>query len=157
MSRFWSPSTGGFYTTDIHGDAVPADAVKISAGRHLALLEAHNAGADIVAGPRGPVAVMPKAERSASLATAIRRVKREARRRCLEVASIERQSNDNAALVLAAAGDPEFEGAVERRRQINAIRAASNAIESDLNDLADDALVEFDPANSERWPQGTRA
>jgi hypothetical protein len=151
MSRFWSPSTGGFYTTDIHGDAVPADAVKISAGRHLALLEAHNAGAEIVAGPRGPVAVMPEGGARALVETAIRRVKREARRRCLEVASLERQSNDNAALSWHALA-PETTGAVERRRQINAIRAASNAIESDLNDLADDALVAFDPANSDRWP-----
>lgn len=150
--RFYSPSTGGFYTTEIHaaGD-IPADAVKITAKRHGALLEAQAAGAVIVASPKGPVARMPVTSRGDLVAAAVRRVKREARRRILAIASLERQSNDNAALALGANGDREFDAALERRRAIDAIRAASNAIERDLNDLADDALPAFNAANA-AWP-----
>jgi len=56
----YSESTGGFYLAEIHGDAIPADAVEISVAQHRALMDAQAGGARIVAGTGGfPVAEMP--------------------------------------------------------------------------------------------------
>jgi hypothetical protein len=60
MTMFYSKSTGGFYDTAIHGDAIPADAVEITAAAHATLLEAQSDGKRIVADASGhPVAVEP--------------------------------------------------------------------------------------------------
>lgn len=40
----YSKATGGFYTTEIHGDNIPADAVEISAALHGLLLAGQSAG-----------------------------------------------------------------------------------------------------------------
>jgi hypothetical protein len=149
---FYSPSTGGFYTPEIHGDVMPADVVQITARKHAALLEAQAQGAEIVDSDKGPVAHLPKVTRADLVAVAVRRIKREARRRILAVASLERQSNDNARLALYDRTDPEFRAASERRLRIDAIRAASNAIEGDAADLDLAALKGFHPAHSSRWP-----
>jgi hypothetical protein len=45
---FYSPSTKGFYSTEIHGDNIPADAVEITAEDHAALLEGQSQGKIIV-------------------------------------------------------------------------------------------------------------
>jgi len=56
---FYAASTGGFYASDIH-DAIPVDAVEITAEQHAALLQAQSEGKQIVAGNDGyPVAVVP--------------------------------------------------------------------------------------------------
>lgn len=49
----FSKSTGWFYRTDIHGDAIPADAVEVSADDHAMLLAGQAAGGSIVAGGDG--------------------------------------------------------------------------------------------------------
>lgn len=41
---FYSKSTGGFYITEVHGDAIPADAVEITEVEHKALLDGQAAG-----------------------------------------------------------------------------------------------------------------
>lgn len=149
----YSPSTGAFYHTDMHGDAIPADAIAISEQTHASLMSAQARGAEIVMSPtEGVIARMPGQDRETLLGLAIRRVQGHARKRILAVASLERQSNDLAAMILGAAGEPEHDQALDRRRQIDAIRAASNAIESDLNDLDPGALAVFNPSHSPRWP-----
>ena len=50
---FYSKSTGGFYATEIHGDAIPADAVAITLDQHAALLSGQSAGKRIVADKNG--------------------------------------------------------------------------------------------------------
>lgn len=45
---FYSASTGGFYTTEIHGDKMPADVVEITKEEHAALLAGQSAGMSIV-------------------------------------------------------------------------------------------------------------
>ena len=50
---FYSKSTGGFYDTDIHGDAIPADAVEITTTEHAALLAGQSAGQRIEADEHG--------------------------------------------------------------------------------------------------------
>jgi len=41
---FYSAQTNGFYEPAIHGDNIPADAVKITAEQHQALMEGQSAG-----------------------------------------------------------------------------------------------------------------
>lgn len=53
MSYLYSPSTRGFYLPEMHGDAIPADAVAVSAEAHAALLAGQAAGQRIVPGPGG--------------------------------------------------------------------------------------------------------
>ena len=50
---FYSKSTGGFYTTEIHGDNIPADAVEITEAEHAALIEGQGRGKVIVADESG--------------------------------------------------------------------------------------------------------
>lgn len=52
-SAFYSPTTGGFYTRDIHGDNIPADAVEITETEHAALIEGQSQGKVIVADESG--------------------------------------------------------------------------------------------------------
>ena len=57
---FYSKTTGGFYDTDIHGSAIPEDAVEISIEAHAELLAAQTAGKVIVGDKDGlPQAVDP--------------------------------------------------------------------------------------------------
>lgn len=56
----YSPSTRGFYTQEVHGDAVPSDAVPVTAEDHAALIAAQGVGQVIVPGEDGsPVAQDP--------------------------------------------------------------------------------------------------
>ena len=50
---FYSKSTGGFYTSEIHGDNIPDDAVEITEAEHAALLEWQSQGKVIVADESG--------------------------------------------------------------------------------------------------------
>lgn len=50
---FFSASTGGFYTTEIHGDNMPEDVVEITAEEHAALLSGQSSGEIILADESG--------------------------------------------------------------------------------------------------------
>ena len=50
---FYSKSTGGFYTREIHGDNIPADAVEITEAEHAALLKGQSQGKIIAADANG--------------------------------------------------------------------------------------------------------
>lgn len=154
---YYSPSTGGFYLDELHGDAMPADVVKISQRRHAELMAAQAAGAAIVAGKRGPIA--SKASRDELAGAAIAAVKREARRRIRRIASAERQANDNALIAQAAlalavdcATELDFVPALERRRRIDAVRAFSNELELELAELGAAKLAAF-RATAAEWPE----
>lgn len=56
---FYSQTAGGFYDSDIHGDAMPSDVVEVSLEDWRALLQAQEAGKAIVwdAKKKKPVAV----------------------------------------------------------------------------------------------------
>lgn len=59
MSKFYSRSTGGFYTKDIHAEhQIPADVVEITDEYWRELLDAQARGQQIVCGTHGePIAV----------------------------------------------------------------------------------------------------
>ena len=50
---FYSKTTGGFYSTEIHGNNIPADAVEITSEQHQALLEGQSQGKLIQADKNG--------------------------------------------------------------------------------------------------------
>lgn len=50
---FYSPSKNGFYLTELHGQAVPTDAIEISSAEHDALMMGQAAGMVIVPSPSG--------------------------------------------------------------------------------------------------------
>lgn len=50
---FYSPSKNGFYTPEIHGDAIPADAVEITREHYEALIDGQSQGKRIVADANG--------------------------------------------------------------------------------------------------------
>ena len=50
---FFSATSGGFYSREIHGDNIPADAVEITAEEHQALLEGQSNGKVIAADKNG--------------------------------------------------------------------------------------------------------
>lgn len=68
MNFYYSKTTGGFYTDDIHGKNIPADAVKITAEQHQALLDAQSLGKVIMADANGaPIAANAPAPSAAQL------------------------------------------------------------------------------------------
>lgn len=65
---FYAQSTGGFYTAEISGDNIPADAVEITTAEHAALLNGQAQGKRIVADVDGlPILVDPPAPTAAEI------------------------------------------------------------------------------------------
>lgn len=57
MPAFYSPSTGGFYLREVHGDAIPRDAIRITDTQHHELLRQQSMGKRIIADQNGVRAV----------------------------------------------------------------------------------------------------
>lgn len=55
---FYSKSTGGFYSTEIHGDNIPSDAVEITNEQHQALIDGQSQGKMIQADANGRPALV---------------------------------------------------------------------------------------------------
>jgi hypothetical protein len=60
---FHSGSTRSFYRSDVHGNAIPADAVEVSEERYAELMHGQASGQEIVPGPDGPMAQTPAPQR----------------------------------------------------------------------------------------------
>lgn len=154
---FFSPSSGGFYDPAINRD-IPADAVRISRERHGELIAARAEGKIIVPDRRGrPMIREPRIGADQLRTRAIASVKAEARRRILAVASLERQANDAADIAIEAfaGAGTDLEGALDRRYRIDAIRAASNAIEAQIERMPAANLTAFDPFTHSLWPENS--
>jgi hypothetical protein len=50
---FYSKSTGGFYSQELHGDSMPSDVVEITEAEHQSLIEGQAAGQCIIADANG--------------------------------------------------------------------------------------------------------
>lgn len=73
---YWSASTGGFYDSSIHGEAIPADKVEITASEHAALLDALSMGRVLIINSQGrPDAVEPPPPSMDVLAREVRRTR----------------------------------------------------------------------------------
>jgi hypothetical protein len=123
----------------------PKGAVAISARRHAQLVEALSQGQTVTAGADGkPRTAARRVEPGAQRAQLVAAIKREAARRIDQVAPIWRQVND--------ARSPTAEGA-RRFAQIDAIRDASDAIESLLDYAAARDLGAFPVSDNPAWPE----
>lgn len=143
MAIKYSPGTGGFYDTDLNKN-IPPDAVEIGEARRAEMLAAQAAGARIVPHPETGQPVAETESADALRARTLRSIKREAERRILSVSPLWRQINDQR--------DPG-EGTEARFAAIDAIRAASDAIEALLAETADADLPVFPVVNSPLWPE----
>ena len=147
MSIFFAKITGrpAFFDSAIHGDAIPAEALEISAARHAELLAAQAAGAEIYAGkdgkPRFRSPRIDPAERRANLQL---QIKREAQRRIRLVSPEWRQLND--------LRQPSDDGA-RRFAMIDTIRAAATTIETLLEECPAGKLDGFDCLANPAWPE----
>jgi hypothetical protein len=159
MSLHYSAAHNSFYDSGIHAE-LPDDAVPITAARHGELMAGQAEGKCIVADSKGRprLAPRPALPLEQQREAALRRVRAEARRRILSVASLERQANDNAAIAMqalqiaqAGASTIDTTAALDRRARIDAIRTASNALEAAIDGMNAKAIAEFDPATPERW------
>ena len=145
----YSAATGGFYHVGVHAE-IPPDAVAVSADRHAQLMRAQQEGARIAPGRGGrPTSVgaelLPLDELRRA---AIARVDASARARILAIASLEQQSNDTAALAVAAlvggALSEEAAAALDRRAAIDHVRGQSKMIKAAIATLDDAAIKTFD-------------
>lgn len=76
MSYLYSPSTGGFYLPEIHGNNIPSDALQISEEVHAELLEGNSRGQNIVPGADGqPKLVSPEAPSSVPASVTMRQAR----------------------------------------------------------------------------------
>lgn len=162
MSIHYSPARDAFLDARLHTD-LPADAIAISAEDHAALLQARTAGMTITVKRGRPVAVQPTVTIEQRRAIAVQGAKVEAARRILATASLIQQANDSAAIAMAAlassasaGGDPAANAianaAIDRRHRIDAIRAASNALEATIATLSARGLDALDITADHHWP-----
>jgi hypothetical protein len=126
--------------------AAPADAIEISEKRHAQLVAALSAGRKVSADARGrPVIARAAATSAAAVRAQLRtRIQREAARRIASVSPEWRQLND--------LREPSEAGAV-RFARVDAIRAASNAIEELADKLPAEDLGGFPVADHPLWPK----
>lgn len=132
-----------FYLTR---SSAPAGAVEITDARHAELLDAQSEGRTIIADARGrPVIDRRTRPAAEALRAQLRRaIQREAATRIRAVSPDWRQLNDIRA--------PSEAGAI-RFSRIDAIRAASNAIEELADPLPVAELTGFPVSNHTLWPE----
>lgn len=158
MAVFFSPDRG-FQPSTTPAPLRGQGAVKISRQRHRQLVDAQAEGALIVVGEDGrPKIQRPRDNEEARRRFARQLVKREARRRILEIAPAWRQANDNAAMALAAyqlgatcTTGVDVGPALERRREIDAVRAASERLEAAIETIPPAELEAFDVGAEIHW------
>ncbi|QSR16080.1 hypothetical protein [Novosphingobium sp. KA1] len=143
MTFFYSATTGGFYSDAVHPTR-PEDCVEISDADYYALIDGQASGGTIsVCSTTGlPEVVTSEDTPAATRARLIASVKREASRRILIISPEWRQLNDLRS---------PSEDAQERFIAIDAVRSASNAIELQIGETADEGLGAFDVANNALW------
>lgn len=142
---YYSPGLRGFFSPDVHGTIVE-DAVIVSATRHAELIAGQADGHEIVPDRRG----RPQLRRlgpstiAEARAACVHAIKVEAARQIDKRMPLWRQIN-----ALRDQSDPGF-------HEIDAIRAASNLIETQVAEMADlKALLAFDVGACPLWPEFT--
>lgn len=146
MAEYYSPSAGGFFIDGINA-RIPEDAIALKPGQHAALLQAQAEGKQIGLDARGRVrALAPKASLTDRRTRLLAAVKREAERRILLIAPVWRQLNDLRATGL------DLASATVRRERIDAVRAASDALEQAIATMSAAAIATFDVTADDHWP-----
>jgi hypothetical protein len=142
MTIKYSASARGFFDSKLHR-SIPEDAVTVTARRYAALLAGQAEGHEIVPDTQGRPqlrSLMPQTL-EAAITAAIQSIRQEASRRIDERFPVWKQLN-----AIRENRDPGF-------HEIDAVRAASNLIESQLQELTDPAQIAgFSVADHPLWP-----
>jgi hypothetical protein len=158
---YYSAAQGGFFHADNHA-TLPDDAVRVSRLRHRQLIDAQAQGRAIVAGLNGRPVLAPQiAPTLADMrARACAALDAEAARRILAIASLARQSNDNALIAQAALAQahagPAPEGLAEalaRRAGIDRVRASARRIAAQIATMPAANLTGFDASAARLWAE----
>lgn len=149
MTFFYSAMTGGFYSDAVHPTR-PEDCVEISDAERLSLLDGQANGGTISACTTTgmPEVVAPVNDPATTRARLLASVKREASRRILIISPEWRQLNDLRS---------PSEAATNRFAAIDAVRSASNAVELQIGETADEDLGDFDVGKNPLWPESVAA
>lgn len=141
----YSPSTNGFY---LPGQSffIPENVVEITEARHAQLMTAQAEGRAIAPNAEGRPVLVPLAPPSAAAVRARLQadIRREAGVRIRAISPEWRQLND--------LREPSEQGTL-RFTRIDAIRAASDAIEDLANALPVEDLAAFPIGNHPLWPE----
>lgn len=112
---FYSASTGGFYSREIHGDNMPADVVEITTEQHAALLDGQAAGKVIAADKKGlPVLQDPPAPAPLTLEQV------QAQRQAAYVAESDPLKNEAEYDAIVAGTDPDYTAWLDKVAEIKA-------------------------------------
>lgn len=153
MSFRYSPSTGGFYRTEVHGEAIPADAVYVSPARHAELMEAQGAGASITASPEtgNPVIAAPSAADAGAVQAQLKAaVASEAESRIASVMPLAKQLAVLRDHVLN--GTPIDQPTLDAFAEADAIQQAAEAIQSDIGSRPLAELQTYPVRSNALWP-----
>lgn len=154
MTRRYSPSTRGFYETDLHGNSIPADAVYVSPARHAELLEAQAGGATIEPSPDtgNPVIVAAPAPTAEVLAASRKTaVRYEADTRIQGVMPLAKQ--------VALLRDHVLNGTVldqatlDAFAAVDAVEAAAETISADIDQRSVEELRTYPVRDNLTWPE----
>lgn len=143
MTMKYSASARGFFDSDLHR-TIPEDAVTVSVRRYTALLTGQAAGHEIVPDARGrpQLRSLEPQTLDAAMAACVHAIREEAARRINRRLPIWKQLN-----ALRENRDPGF-------HEIDAIRAASNLIESQMRELPTiDQIKSFSVVENALWPK----
>ncbi|KNH02617.1 putative tail fiber assembly protein [Qipengyuania citrea LAMA 915] len=154
MTKRYSPSTGGFYETELHGASIPADAVYVAPARHAELLAAQAQGATIQASSAtgNPViAAAPSPDHAALVAAAQMAAHCEADKRIHAVMPLTRQ----VAILRqqAVSGMPFDEATRAAFAAIAAIEAAAQTIVDEIEHRSIDELRTWAARENPLWPE----
>lgn len=78
MKIYYSATEGGFFSSEVHGKAIPADSVEITHEQHSALLAGQSEGKQITAGIHGGPELSERPEPTEEEAAASARTRRDA-------------------------------------------------------------------------------
>lgn len=135
---FYSKTTSGFYTREIHGDNIPADAVEITPEQHAALLQGHSEGKIITADENGyPTLSDPLPPTSDQLISEINRQRKAAERQGITYNGIryagspeDRQAMDESVKFAEDAGITEFSAWKDSDNQFHANHPVADVVEA---------------------------
>jgi len=156
MKRYYSPSTRGFYLEEVHVPSqIPADAVPVTEAQRQKLIAGQAEGGEIEPEPETgkPRLVRAKIDQRAEL---LRAVKREAARRIEATSPPWRQLNDLRLLATPAHTSEQAKdhsAASSRFAAIDAVRAASDAIEAEVTLTPAGKLSRFAVREHPLWPE----
>ncbi|MBB3346036.1 hypothetical protein [Sphingomonas sp. BK069] len=153
MTLHYSARRNAFFDSAVQAE-LPDDARAITAEQHQQLLAGQSRGEVITAGDDGSPTNRAPVETADQLrARLVAGTKREAARRIAAIAPLWHQLNDWRALA-AATGDAR--AAIERRfAAIDAVRAASNRLEAELQTMTPRQLARVDLTDDSHWTEQT--